>query len=345
MAENHMKQGVRGVLVAGFLLIAFVLLAGFHWSKPRILILHSFDQTVRSVIRTNEGINRVLASNRQPVTVRWHYLDMNRLPDEPARQLAAAAALRGIEQFGPDIIIAVDDEAQQYVAYRYADHPKIKLVFTAIDQAPDAYGYLGKNNVTGISEVLPLDAIRETLLSVRGGQAAGIAVLTSRTPTGMSRLHQIESFNWAPHKVAAIHALQDFAMWQDAIKHMAGNVDVILVLSHHGLQVSKTNAALASGTEVTRWLNEHARPLSIGASPEYVEDGGVLAVYPSAEEMGELAAVYALNWLKARSRKDLPFIESAHFRIGLRESMLSDRKVTLPKIYREAAYLENLYYP
>ena len=184
-----MKQGMRGALVAGFLLVSFVLLAGFHWSKPRILIIHSFDQTVRSVVKTNEGINRILASNRQPVSVRWHYLEMNRLPEEPARQLAVAAAVRSIEQFDPDIIIAVDDEAQQYVAYRYVDHPKIKLVFTAIDQVPDAYDYRGKNNVTGISEVLPLDAIRETLLFARGGQAARIAVLTSRTPTGMSRLH------------------------------------------------------------------------------------------------------------------------------------------------------------
>ena len=340
-----MKQGVRGALVAGFLLIAFVLLAGFHWSKPRILILHSFDGSVRSVVKTNEGINRILAANRQPVSVRWHYLEMNRLPDEPARQLAAAAAQRSIEQFDPDIIIAVDDEAQHYVAYRYADHPKIKLVFTAIDQSPDVYGYLGKNNVTGISELLPLGAIRETLLSARSGQPARIAVLTSRTPTGMSRLHQIESFDWAPHKMAGIHALPDFASWQKAVNDMAQNVDVILVVSHNGLHASKTDASLVPGTEIVRWLNEHARPLSIGASSEYIEEGGALAIYPSGEEMGELAAVYALDWLKSRGKKNLPFTESAHFRIGLRESMLSERKLSLPTIYMEAAHMENLYYP
>lgn len=203
----------------------------------------------------------------------------------------------------------------------------------------------GKNNVTGISEVLPLAAIHETLLSARGGQPAKIAVLTTRTPTGMSRLHQIESFNWAPHKMAGIHALQDFASWQNAINNMTENVDVILVLSHHGLHVSGTDNSLASGTDITRWLNDPARPLAIGASSEYVEEGGALAVYPSGEEMGELATIYALNWLKSRSKKDLPLTESAHFRIGLRESMLSERKLTLPKIYMEAAHLENLYYP
>ena len=81
-----MKQGARGALATIFLLVAFVLLAGFNWSKPRVLVLHSFDQNVRSVMKTNEGIRRILALNRQPISVRWHYLGMNRLSDEPARQ-------------------------------------------------------------------------------------------------------------------------------------------------------------------------------------------------------------------------------------------------------------------
>ena len=59
------------MLVAGFLLTTFVLLAWFNWSKPRILVLHSFDETVRSVAKTDEGIRRILASNRQPVSTRF----------------------------------------------------------------------------------------------------------------------------------------------------------------------------------------------------------------------------------------------------------------------------------
>lgn len=126
---------------------------------------------------------------------------------------------------------------------------------------------------------------------------------------------------------------------------MPESVDIILLLSHHGLQLGKTDAAPAPGTEIRRWLNAHAMPLSIGASSEYVEDGGVRAIYLYGEELGELAAVHGLNWLKARSKKDLPLIESGLFRIGSRDSMLSKRKLTLPRIYREAAHLENLYYP
>jgi ABC-type uncharacterized transport system substrate-binding protein len=345
MAEDHMKRGLRGVLVFGFLVIAFVLLAGLHWSKPRILVLHSFDETVRSVVKTNEGINRILAANRQPVSVRWHYLGMNHLPDEAGRRIAALTAERGIEQFAPDIIIAVDDEAQLYVALRYIDDPKIKLVFTAIDQKPKDYGYIGKGNVTGISEVLPLAAISETLLHARNGKAARIAVLTSPTTTGLARLQQIEQFSWAPHTLVSVESLQDFASWQMAVNNVAESADLILVLDHQGVQKQQSNRSLVSGAEITQWLNQHSKPLPLGLSSDYVEQGGVLAIYPSSLEMGELATVYALKWLRAGSRKDLPLIESAHFRIGFRESMVLERQLKLPQIYTEAANLEGLHFP
>ena len=340
-----MKRGARDAFVAAFLLLAFVLLAWFNWSKPRILVLHSFDDEVRSVVKADEGIRRILATNRQPVSMRWHYLGMNRLADEAGRQVAASTAQRRIEQFDPDIIVAVDDEAQQYVARHYAGQAKTRVVFTAIDRDPKDYGYAAQHNVTGISEVLPLDAIRETLLHLRGGAAARIAVLTSAMPTGLGRMEQLRAFDWAPHTLVALDASPYFAAWQKIAGDMAQRADVILILSHHGLQRSASDSELVPGNEIVAWLNAHALALPVGTSADYVEDGGMLAIYPSSLEMGELAMHYALDWLRTGTNAGLPFIDSAHFRVGARESLLRQRNLGLPRIYREAAHLEQLYYP
>jgi hypothetical protein len=345
MAENHMKQGVRGVFAILFLLIAFVLLAAFNWSKPRILVLHSLDEKARSVVKTDEGIRRILAANRQPVLLRWHYLGMNHLTDDAARQREASLAHRSIEQFDPAIIIAVDDEAQQYVARHYVGHERIKLVFTAIDQEPEDYGYIDKENVTGISEILPLEAIRETLIQGREGRPARIAVLTSPMPTGIGKLQQLDSFDWAPHQVVGVHAHGDFESWKTAVDSMAQDVDAILVLSYHGLQASESDATLVPSAVIPRWLNTHAKPLPIGTSSEYVEDGGALSIFPSTLETGELAMQYALGWLRAGNKAELPLIGSAHFRVGTREALLRGWNISLPQIYREAAHIEALYYP
>lgn len=340
-----MKPGARDAFVAAFLLLAFVFLAWFNWSKPRILVLHSFDEEVRSVVKADEGIRRILATNRQPVSMRWHYLSMNRLADEAGRQVAASTAKRRIEQFDPDIIVAVDDEAQQYVARHYTGQVKTRVIFTAIDRAPKDYGYAAQHNVTGISEVLPLDAIRETLLHLRGGAAARVAVLTSAMPTGLGRMQQLRSFDWAPHTLVALDATPHFAAWQKIAGDMAQRADVILVLSHHGLQRSASDTRLVPGAEIVAWLNEQVLALPVGTSADYVEDGGMLAIYPSSLEMGELAIHYALDWLRTGTNAGLPFIYSAHFRVGARESLLRQRNLRLPRIYRAAAHLEQLYYP
>lgn len=93
------------------------------------------------------------------------------------------------------------------------------------------------------------------------------------------------------------------------------------------------------------WLNMHAKPLPIGTSSEYVEDGGALAIFPSTLETGELAMQYALGWPRAGSKAELPLVESAHFRVGARETLLRGWKIVRPQIYREAAHIEALYYP
>ena len=49
--------------------------------------------------------------------------------------------------------------------------------------------------------------------------------------------------------------------------------------------------------------------------------------------------------MTAGSKAELPLIESAHFRVGARETLLRKWHVALPQIYMEAAHIEELYYP
>lgn len=340
-----MKKGISGVLTIGFLLAALLFLGVFNWSKPRILVMHSFDPDAPSVKKMNEGIRRTLGKNRQPVSVRWHYLSMDRLPEEETRQDSAAEGRRAIEQFDPDVIIAVDDETQEYVARHYAGHSRPAVIFTAIDRDPKEYGYVGAPNVTGIIETLPLDAVRDTLLQARQGKPARLAILGHPGPTGTGRLHQVESFNWAPHRVVAVNMLRDFASWQIAIAGMENKADVILLLSDDGLQVSATNPTLVPRADITHWINDNAKPLPLGFSASYVEEGGGISILPSPVEMGELAADYALSWLKTRSVNQLPITRSSSYRVAIPAAALDARSISLPSIYVEAARMDQLYFP
>ena len=213
-----MKNGNLATLTGAFLVVALLLLGGFNASKPRILVLHSADRASTTAVKVDEGIRQVLDKNRQPMTVRWHYLGLDSLPDEDLRQDAAKIGLRAIEQFNPDVVIAVDDEAQQYVVRSFVGRDRPKLVYTAIDHDPKEYGYVGASNVTGVAESLPLATMRDLLRYVKQGQPVKIAVVGDMGPTSKGQFQQVLAFDWGMHSVVSTQALSDFPAWQAGIK-------------------------------------------------------------------------------------------------------------------------------
>lgn len=56
-----------------------------------------------------------------------------------------------IESWQPDLVYTNDDNAQQYVVKDYVNKD-IPFVFSAVNAAPEAYGFLGSTNVTGVLE-------------------------------------------------------------------------------------------------------------------------------------------------------------------------------------------------
>lgn len=341
-----MKKGTSAVAVCVFLVVALLLLGAFNVSKPRILVVHSAQRSASTVQRLDAGIREVLDANRQPLSVRWHYLGIDTMPDEDHREDAAKIGARAIAQFDPDLVIAVDDEAQHYLMRRYGGRSRPKVMYTAIDQEPKRYGYVQVANVTGIMERLPLVAIRDTLSQARSGQPLRLAVIGSAGPTGLGQMRQVQAYDWAPHRVESVHSLADFASWKTAIQAMQGTVDAVLVLSYEGLHTSVTDDRLMPPAEIVRWIEANAQPFPIGASLDYVELGGALSIAPSARDMGATAASQALAWLKAKPGDPAPVLaQDGHFSIALRASALQARNVTLPSIYIEAARMGQLYFP
>ncbi len=350
-----MRQGLSATLAITFLVVLLLFLVGFNLSKPRVLVLHSLDRQDYVAKTMDEGIRTVLATNRQPLSMRWHYLGIDKLPDEDRREDAAQQAVRAIDQFDPDLVIAVYDEAQQYVMRRYAGKSRPKVVFTAIDQLPEVYGYTGKANVTGTMEFLPMDALRETLLQAHHGQPLRLAFIAGPGETARGKKIQVEAYDWAPHQVVRTESVNNFPEWKHAFDGLSKDVDAVIVLSYDRLQRDALSLVQVPPEEVVRWTEANAVPLPVGADVGYTQLGGGLSVAPSALMMGEAAAAEALQWLKM-APGDAQAAQAAvmlakhatmqkHYSVAIRESALIQRRVYLPSIYLEAARLGQLYYP
>lgn len=340
-----MKRATFKKLLIGFFLFAFILFLGlFNAAKPRILVLHSFsDPWSREVDR---GIQKVLKENRHPISVKYHSLDVINSRRTGGLQVAVNEAVQAITREKPDIVIAVDDEANELVASRYAAKGKPGIVFLSTLQPPAKYGYAGAATVSGVMEQLPLDAVRDTLLTARNGKPARIAVLAMDDETGRAELAQVRSHNWAPHTLTAVQVKNSFPEWQVFVQQMADKADALLVLSYGGLEQGGGKRDEMPATELVSWLEKNSKPLPISICPSYVHEGGGLAVAPSPYDFGKKGMQIALKWVAARKGEAPPPVSfSPHFTVGIRQSLLAGRGITMPPIYIEAARIGEAYFP
>ena len=74
---------------------------------------------------------------------------------------------QAIDRWQPDVVIAVDDDAQEFVTRHYVNHPRIRIVFAGVNGGIEPYGFVGAANVAGIFERKDLPALTQALLALR----------------------------------------------------------------------------------------------------------------------------------------------------------------------------------
>lgn len=339
---------IRNVLIAGFLTTFVVLLGAFNATKPRILVLHSASREMPWVERMDAGMRNALQRNRRPISVEWMYMGVN-APDARDVREARAEAQRAISRGDPDVVIAVDDEANALVGRDYVsrggvdrgdvdrgdvDRERPRILYVSIDRPAAAYGYPGAPNVTGISDALPWAAVRDVLTDVFGDRPR-IAVLGVDNESGRAELDQLRRFDWGPVTVGAADLVATAPAWREAVTRSAG-ADALVVLSVQSLPDGDGGQVPAA--ELSRWTQESAGPLPIGTSVDFVADGGALSFSPPPDSYGEQAIELALDWLDTRRTPGPPPpVTSSHFEVAMRPDLLARRGVVLPPIYAEAA--------
>lgn len=330
------------VCLCAFVLLLLALLIAFNHSKPRLLVLHSFSEDGHWEEQFDKGVQRALATNRQPLAVRWHYMSFSDADVQTnAEWTAASARARAvINSWKPDVLLLVGEEAQQWVGHRYANqNPDGPRVVYATGEDPQRFGYADAANVTGVRELLPLKQIRE-VLSALGIEQPRIQALGIADPTGEVERDQVQAFDWQPGTLRPTRLVKDYAAWQQAVKDTASEADVLLVLSFGGLPRSDGDPKAVDALEVARWTERHATPFALSVRESFVEGGGTLAIAPSADALGEQAGRLAL---RAMPRHPLPPPETSQdYAVALRPARLAERGYQLHEIYVQAARAAHL---
>lgn len=344
-----MSGPVTKVLRLVFLVGFFVLAILFNAHKPRVLILHSYNPDYAWSRDEDAGI-QTLAKNWNHYSVTRHFMDTNRYPDKDWLRRAGIAARRAIDRIDPDVLIAVDDPAQELAAKHYVDHPRMRIVFAGINASVESYGYLEADNVTGIYEHKPIEAVKELVQALEAGKSdpkVTPRVLYLIDPSlSMSRdRYLIDAFDWNPLDYAGSRRVEDFAAWKSVVADLADEgIDYLLVGNYRNLRQSPTDPAIPSPATVMGWTEQNSPVPVIGVNVFNVEDGGAIAVGPSAAEQGIKAAEMTEAILdRGIPPEDLPFLPNRQYIVALSRSALARRGLKLPQVYENFARSTSTY--
>jgi len=326
---------LRNLLIAGFLLGFVVMLGVFNATKPRILVLHSGAQGSPWVDEVDRGMRTALGGNRRPVSVEWDYLGVAAPAAARDAGTAVAEARRAVARFKPDVLIAVDDEANALVARDYAGRDRPRILYVSIDRSPDFYGYPGAPNVSGIAERLPWDAIRDSLVPLFAGRPVTVAALGVDGVTDQAALDQMAAFDWGAVRIGPTALVSTAEGWREHVQRSA-DAEVLVVLSVQ--ELPDLDGKITTAAELIAWTEANARPLPIGTQAGFVTEGGALSFAPPPDDQGQQAIRLALDWLDERTTPGPPApVESSHFEVAVRRDALDRRGLKLPAIYLEAA--------
>lgn len=343
-----LKFSPQKILIWIFFLGSATLPAWYHFSKPKIVILHSYDKEYAWVKGINTGINRILEGHRE-YAVNWYYLDTKRHPSPEFKANAGMAMRRMLEAATPDILIAIDDDAQAYVTRHFTNHPTLKIVFAGVNNEPSDYGFDHAHNVTGILERIPLAALKETLLLIAQDNhmhhPLTIKFIGDRSETVLGDERYFRSFDMQPIQILDSSLIETFAEWRQAVLDSEGKVDFLVCSNYRKIKRQANSVELVPAKELIGWTEKHSKVPLIGTNGFFSQDGGMLAIGTSPFEQGETAAKLALELLITGSQANqLPIRTSVQFVVAMRAPLIRARDLKLPQVYEAAARGINEYY-
>jgi ABC-type uncharacterized transport system substrate-binding protein len=320
MATYPARSGACGIRLAAAALLAGVLATGPAAAQGggtapassgktfKILHVMSYHTPWRWTEDQLNGFKAGLGDLKAEIKV--YEMDTKRRSSPERMAQAAAEARRLIEEWKPDLLYANDDNAQKLVARHYVD-TDLPIVFSGVNAAPEAYGFKGSRNVTGVLEqehaVQSVALLRRIVPTVKK-----IAVIVDDDPTwpgvvarmkeGMAEMPEVEVVAW--------DVIRTFAEYKDKILAYQGTVDGLGIL---GVFTFKDAAGRNVPYEqVLRWTAENSRLPDFSFWRDRPELGTLCVVTVAGFEQGRLAGEMARAILRGEKKPaDIPMTRTA----------------------------------
>lgn len=299
-AQAQRRKRAGAGLVLALVLGCLPALAGREASAQepaRVFILQSYNLEYAWTQHILQGIQDALAG--LDVAYQTFYLDAKRQTDPERLRQAAEEARQRIEQWAPQVVIAVDDAAQALVVVPHLkgrDRPQV--VFCGVNGPLTDYGFPAAN-VSGVRERWHF---REgfALLKRINPSLRKVAFLVEGSESGRFVTNDLleEERRNGPYalSLAGAEIIKTFQQWQRLVLGYQTRADA-LALGIFNTLVDETTGRVVSPEEVMRWTHSVNTKPTLGFSDAARDYDMLCGVLESGHEQGFLAGSMARDIL------------------------------------------------
>lgn len=261
------------------------------YAGKKILWVDSYNKGYEWSDGVERGIQNILYGTGVELAIER----MNSLEEKDAadKRNAALMLVEKIRRFKPDIIIASDDNAQEYLVVPHLLNTTTPVVFCGINRPPEYYGY-PRSNITGMVEVQPVLDLQRYLKHYAQGERVGFFSGDVLIQRELAR-HYNEQFFAGNLQTFFVKDMDDFKRQFMAAQQ---EVDMLIFSNYSGIKGWNENEAVK--------FIEGNNTIPTGTYMSYMEPYVIFSVGKLAEEQGYFAAKTALKVLDGTRPSDIP---------------------------------------
>jgi ABC-type uncharacterized transport system substrate-binding protein len=294
------------IAVLALLLLPVLSRAAANHQGKKIFIVMSYNPE----ITMEKGIKQTFDDLLQGATLKYFWLDANSNPQKSRQK--AEEAFRLFLEFKPDLVVAINDNAQELFVVPYLKNKvPTPVVFAGVNDDADKYGFPA-DNVTG---VLEKKHYRESI-SFAQLIDPGIKTIGIIYPDNLSQQKNMEQVNREKASYGAsineIVKVKTVDELKAAILDLSTKIDAFLILNPSGIRDRKE--AAISEKNLYKLIIQMAQKPTIAVNDWEVEAGILCGVIKDNNEQASLA-VEAINKIFAgQPIKDIALTENKNGR-------------------------------
>lgn len=280
-------------MIVLFLVFLFpsTLMASGKYAGKKILYVDSYHEG----FGWSDGITNAIQETLKDTGVEFRIfrMDSKRNSSETYIKSAASKAKDLIEAFGPDVVIASDDNASKYLIMPYYKDADLPFVFCGVNWDASVYGFPYKN-VTGMVEVgLTPQIITHLKKYAKGDKIGFMSVDTLTERKNMTYHDKIFKIRYTQ-----AYLVKTFEEWKEKFLKIQDETDMVVMTNFIGIE---------------GWNNEQAESFAethtkvpAGTDIDWTMPLALMGATRMSEEQGRWSAKAALKILDGVSPSRIP---------------------------------------